>query len=584
MRTVFCGELGLKHVGERVTVCGWVNRRRDHGGVIFIDLRDRSGILQLVFHPDAGREAFRIADSLRSEFVIRASGTLVKRPEGRVNPKLSTGEVELAVDDLTVLNPAKTPPFDLAERVTDVDESLRLKYRFLDLRRPEMQRNIIVRYKATKAVRDFLDSEGFLEIETPMLTRSTPEGARDYVVPSRLEKGRFWALPQSPQLFKQLLMVAGFERYFQIARCFRDEDLRADRQPDFTQIDIEMSFVTQEDVLKTVEGMMAYIYKAALGKTIQTPFPRLTYQEAISSYGSDKPDLRFDMKIVELTESLRGAGFKAFDAGAERGGIYGFVIPGGALFSRSRIDGIVELAKQHGIITAWFAFRSEGIVSPVAKFLAPSRLNLLKEACGAKEGDLLLVTAGSKQSSLTGLGALRLELGKTLGMVREDLFKFCWVVDFPLFEYSEEEKRLVAMHHPFTSPKEEDLPLIEERPEAVRAICYDLVLNGVELGSGSIRIHRRDVQEKVFKVLGLGPEEAKEKFGFLLDAFEYGAPPHGGIALGLDRLVMLMVGATTIRDVIAFPKTASGSDPLTGAPATLSEERLKELGLRLDIQ
>ncbi|MGB9867566.1 MAG: aspartate--tRNA ligase [Bacillota bacterium] len=581
MRTHYCGEVGPADAGKVITVCGWVHRRRDHGGVVFIDLRDRSGILQLVFHPEANPDSFEVARHLRAEFVVEATGRLVMRPEGRVNPNLATGEVELVPEKLVMLNPSRTPPFDVAERATEVDEVLRLRYRYLDLRRPEMLRNLMVRHRVTKAVRDFLDSRGFFEVETPMLTRSTPEGARDYVVPSRLNKGKFWALPQSPQLFKQLLMVAGLERYFQIARCFRDEDLRADRQPDFTQIDIEMSFITEEDIFGLVEDMMAYVYDKALGVKISTPFPRLTFSQALSWYGSDKPDLRFDMRIREVTEALKGAGFRAFDAGAELGGVFALTVPGGASFSRSRIDSLLERGRQLGINLAWFAFKEEGVASPVAKYLDRSRLEGLAQSCGAGIGDLTVVTAGPRNLSLSALGTMRLEVAKEVGLGKEGELKFCWVTDFPLFEYSEEEGRLVATHHPFTSPKPEDIGLLETSPESVRAVCYDLVLNGIELGSGSIRIHRREIQEKVFKVLGLSDQEAREKFGFLLEAFEFGAPPHGGIALGLDRLVMLMVGAQTIRDVIAFPKTASGADPLTGAPTELPPDKLRELGLQV---
>ncbi len=601
-RTTGCGELRAKDVGHEVSLAGWVHRRRDHGGLIFIDLRDRSGLVQLVFNPAKNPEAHRVADGLRSEFVVAARGLVVARDPAMVNPKLPTGEVEVMPSAVEVLNESLTPPIYVAE-ATDtpaVDETTRLRYRYLDLRRPRMQRNLILRHQVTMAVRNFLDGHGFVEIETPMLTRSTPEGARDYLVPSRVSPGRFYALPQSPQLFKQMLMVSGFERYFQIVRCFRDEDLRADRQPEFTQIDVEMSFVKQEDVLRLMEDLVAELYAKVLEKKLPRPFPRMTWRQAMADYGSDKPDLRFGMKLIDLTEAVRESGFRVFAEAAAGGGqVKAVVAPGAASFSRKDIDGLTEFVKTYGAKgLAWMAFEAapaagQGatapatggpgaapeVRSPIAKFFSPEALADLRIRLGAGPGDLALFVADKPAVVAAALGALRLELGRRLNLIDREADRFLWVTDFPMFEYSQEEDRWVAMHHPFTSVRDEGLPLLKTDPGAVRAVAYDLVQNGIELGGGSIRIHRRDVQERVFDALGLSPEEAREKFGFLLEAFEYGTPPHGGIAFGLDRMIMLMAGAETIRDVIAFPKTTSASDLLTGAPSEVSGRQLSELGL-----
>ncbi len=595
-RTSGCGGLTTKDVGREVSLAGWVHRRRDHGGLIFIDLRDRSGLVQLVFNPAKNPEAHRAADGLRSEFVVAARGKVILRDPAQVNPKLPTGEVEVLPSVVEVLNESLTPPIYVAETADTppVDEPTRLHYRYLDLRRPRMQRNISLRHQVTMAVRTFLDRHGFLEIETPMLTRSTPEGARDYLVPSRVNPGRFYALPQSPQLFKQLLMVSGFERYFQVVRCFRDEDLRADRQPEFTQIDVEMSFVEQEDVLRLMEDLVAEVYEKALGRRLTRPFPRMTWHQAMADYGSDKPDLRLGMKFVDLTEAVRGSGFRVFaEAVAAGGQVKAVVAPGAASFSRKDIDGLGEFVKTHGAKgLAWMAFEAAPagggpaggdqlaeVRSPIAKFFPPEALADLRARLGAGPGDLALFVADQPAVVAAALGALRLELGRRLDLIDRTADRFLWVTDFPMFEFSQEEDRWVAMHHPFTAIRDGDLPLLKSDPGAVRAKAYDLVQNGVELGGGSIRIHRRDVQERVFDALGLTPEEAREKFGFLLEAFEYGTPPHGGIAFGLDRMVMLMAGAETIRDVIAFPKTTSASDLLTGAPSTVSPRQLAELGL-----
>ena len=581
-RTHYCGELRREHAGSRVTLAGWVHRRRDHGGLIFLDLRDRTGLVQLVFHPDQG-EAYNLADAVRSEYVVAVRGRVERRPEGRVNPHIATGEVEVFPDEMKVLNPSKTPPFYIVDDC-DADEVVRLRHRYLDLRRPDMQKNIILRHRIVKTVRDFLDSQGFIEIETPMLVRSTPEGARDYLVPSRVNPGRFYALPQSPQLFKQLLMVAGFDRYFQIARCFRDEDLRADRQPEFTQIDIEMAFVDKEDIMSLVETLVVEMFDKALGVKIEAPFPKITYAEAMLRYGSDKPDLRFGLEIRDITDLVRDSAFKVFAAAAQAGGrVRGLCVPGAGSMSRSELDGLSQKAVSLGAKgLVWVALGPDGVRGPASKFLSEKEVAGITQALGASKGDLLLIVAGQERTCATVLGALRLELARSIGLLPRDrdLWKFCWVTEFPLFEYSEEEKRLIACHHPFTAPMDEDMDLLKSNPQALRAKAYDLVLNGTELSSGSIRIHRRDIQEVVFDILGIGPEEAQRRFGFLLEAFEYGAPPHGGIAFGLDRTVMLMSGRDTIRDVIAFPKTSSGSCLLTGAPSEVDEAQLKELGIR----
>lgn len=600
-RTHYCGELTRRHVGQEVALAGWVSRRRDLGGLIFVDLRDRTGLIQLVFSPteeaaDQTTDLYKKADLLRGEYVIAVRGVVQARAPGTVNPKLPTGEIEIRPRELKILNQAKTPPFYIQEEL-DVDETLRLKYRYLDLRRPNMQRNLILRHRAAKAVRDFFSAEGFLEVETPMLTRSTPEGARDYLVPSRVNPGKFYALPQSPQLFKQLLMVAGFDRYFQITRCFRDEDLRADRQPEFTQIDVEMSFVDQEDVLSLVERMISYVFREAAGIEVPTPFPRMTYAEAMDRYGSDKPDLRFGLPINDFSELLGQSDFRVFQQAVAAGGkVKGLVVPRAGSFSRKEIDELTKKIEVFGAKgLAWLVWEetAEGstgggpagnkVRSSFARFLAPETLTALIKEAGLNPGDLLLLVAGPAAVVSSSLGYLRLELGRRLNLVAEDEWRFLWVVEFPLFEYSEEEGRLVAVHHPFTSPAEEDIPLLATNPQAVRARAYDLVLNGVELGGGSIRIHRRDLQEKIFATLGLPPEEVQEKFGFLLEAFEYGTPPHGGIAFGFDRLVMLLSRSNTIRDVIAFPKTARATDLMTEAPSTVAARQLEELHLKVEL-
>ncbi|SMB98840.1 aspartyl-tRNA synthetase [Thermanaeromonas toyohensis ToBE] len=579
-RTHGCGELKKEYVGTRVVLMGWVHRTRDHGGLIFVDLRDRSGIVQIVFSPQVSQEAFEIAESLRNEYVVAVTGEVRLRPEGTINPNLPTGEIEVYAEGIKVLNRAKVPPFYIADNL-EVDEALRLRYRYLDLRRPEMQRLIKIRYHTTKAIRDFLDSRGFWEIETPMLTKSTPEGARDFLVPSRLSPGDFYALPQSPQLFKQVLMVAGVERYFQIVRCFRDEDLRADRQPEFTQLDIEMSFVNREDVMKVTEELLAYVFRTVLGVEIQIPFPRLSYKEALERYGSDKPDLRFDLEIRDISDLVRKSQFKVFAEAVERGGVVrGINAVGCGNYSRRELEDLTKLAGTWGAKgLAWMIVEAEGIRSPIAKFFTPGELESIKDRMKAQTGDLLLFVADEEEKAAQVLGALRLEIAGRLKLLDPERFAFVWIIDFPLLEYSEEEGRYKAIHHPFTSPREEDIFLLDSDPLKVRALAYDVVLNGVELGGGSIRIHRRDLQEKMFSLLGLSPEEAREKFGFLLEAFEYGAPPHGGIALGLDRLIMLMGRRETIRDVIAFPKTQSGTCLLTGAPGPVAPEQLRELHL-----
>ncbi|WP_413308554.1 aspartate--tRNA ligase [Bacillus sp. 1P10SD] len=584
-RSYFCGDVPETAVGEKVTLKGWVQKRRDLGGLIFIDLRDRSGIVQVVFNPDLSSDALQTAEKIRNEYVLDIVGTVVSREAGTINENLKTGKIEVQAEKVTIINEAKTPPFMISDK-TDASEDVRLKYRYLDFRRPVIFETLKMRHQVTKQIRDFLDSEGFLDIETPILTKSTPEGARDYLVPSRVHPGEFYALPQSPQLFKQLLMVGGVERYYQIARCFRDEDLRADRQPEFTQIDIETSFLGQEDIMEMMETMMSKLMKEVKGLDIPTAFPRMTYDEAMSRYGSDKPDTRFGLELVDLSEIVKDSGFKVFAAAVANGGQVKAINVKGAAekYSRKDIDALTEFVAVYGAKgLAWLKVDAEGLKGPIAKFFSEEDVQALTASLEASEGDLLLFVADKKSVVADSLGALRLKLGKELNLIDQSVFNFLWITDWPLLEYDEEEGRYYAAHHPFTMPFREDLELLDSDPGKVRAQAYDLVLNGYELGGGSLRIFERDIQEKMFSILGFTPEEAKEQFGFLLNAFEYGTPPHGGIALGLDRLVMLLAGSSNLRDTIAFPKTASASCLLTNAPGEVSDAQLKELNLSLNV-
>lgn len=585
-RTYFCGEVTEQAIGEKVTLKGWVQKRRDLGGLIFIDLRDRTGIVQIVFNPDVSPEALALAEKVRTEYVLDVKGTVIARAEGTINENLKTGKIEVQAEELAIINEAKTTPFIIADK-TDVSEDVRLKYRYLDLRRPVMFETFKMRHQVTKAIRDFLDGEGFLDVETPILTKSTPEGARDYLVPSRVHPGEFYALPQSPQLFKQLMMVGGFERYYQIARCFRDEDLRADRQPEFTQIDIETSFMSQEDILALAEKMMQKVMKDVKGLDLPAQFPRMSFDEAMDRFGSDKPDTRFGMELVDLSETVKDSGFKVFASAVANGGqVKAINVKGAAAsYSRKDIDALTEFAAVYGAKgLAWLKAEEDGLKGPISKFFAEEDQEALKAKLDVEAGDLLLFVADKKSVVADALGALRLKLGKELDLIDQSKFNFLWITDWPLLEFDEEADRYFAAHHPFTMPVREDLPLLDSDPSKVKAQAYDLVLNGYELGGGSLRIFERDIQEKMFSVLGFTKEQAIEQFGFLLEAFEYGTPPHGGIALGLDRMVMLLAGRTNLRDTIAFPKTASASDLLTDAPGEVSGAQLDELHLALNVK
>ncbi|MGP4041750.1 aspartate--tRNA ligase [Gracilibacillus sp. D59] len=582
MRTL-AGTLRKDHVNQEVTLKGWVQKRRDLGEIIFIDLRDRSGVVQIVFNAENGKETHEIGDSVRSEYVIEVKGKVVERDADTVNPKIDTGDIEVIVSEINVLNEAKTPPFTLTDDI-DVSEDIRLKYRYLDLRREVMQETFKLRHQATQSIREFLNSEDFLEMETPMLTKSTPEGARDYLVPSRVHEGYFYALPQSPQLFKQLLMVAGFEKYYQFARCFRDEDLRADRQPEFTQIDIETSFMSMDDILEMTENMMKKVMKDVKGLDIETPFHRMPYDEAMERFGSDKPDVRFEMELVNLSEVVKESGFKVFRQAVENGGKVSAINLKGKAdhYSRKDLDNMTDFAKIYGAKgLAWLKVEEEALVGPIAKFFSEEEQAQFRSMLDAEAGDILFFVADKKQVVYDTLGALRMKLAKDHDLIDESKFEFLWVTDWPLLEYDEEEGRYHAAHHPFTMPFESDFDKLENDPGSVRAQAYDLVLNGYELGGGSLRIYQREMQNQMFEKLGFTKEEAESQFGFLLDALEYGAPPHGGIAFGFDRFIMLLAGRTNLRDTILFPKTASASDPMTDAPSSVDTKQLNELHLKL---
>ena len=579
-RSKYCVEINQQDEGKTLTLQGWVHSARDHGGVIFVDLRDRTGIFQVVFSPEVDPKIHEEAKKLRSEYVIEVTGPVSRRPAGTENPNLPTGNWEMYARELKILNIAKHPPFEIEDDL-DVKEALRLKYRYIDLRRPKMFRNFYVRHKLYQVARRYFDESGFIEVETPFLTKSTPEGARDFLVPSRLNPGTFYALPQSPQLFKQILMVAGFDRYFQIVKCFRDEDLRADRQPEFTQIDVEMSFVEREDVMEVMEGLLYSIFKEVAGIELSIPFPRMSYDTAMENYGSDAPDLRFELTLKNISEIADKSNFKVFADVVKKGGVVkGLTVPGGVKYSRKELDDLTNFAMEFGAKgLAWVKIQENGWQSPIAKFFSDEEKKQIEAKMEAGKGDLMMFVADTKDVANDVLGRLRKRIAEKEGLIDENKLAFTWVVDFPLFEWSEEEKRWVSMHHPFTMPFDEDIDFLESAPEKVRAKAYDVVLNGIEIGGGSIRIHRKDIQEKVFRAIGISDEEAQLKFGFLLEALEYGAPPHGGIAFGLDRLVMLILKENSIRDVIAFPKTQKGQDLMSEAPSPVSPDQLLELGI-----
>ncbi|EMJ3845845.1 TPA: aspartate--tRNA ligase [Staphylococcus aureus] len=583
-RTTYCGLVTEAFLGQEITLKGWVNNRRDLGGLIFVDLRDREGIVQVVFNPAFSEEALKIAETVRSEYVVEVQGTVTKRDPETVNTKIKTGQVEVQVTNIKVINKSETPPFSINEENVNVDENIRLKYRYLDLRRQELAQTFKMRHQITRSIRQYLDDEGFFDIETPVLTKSTPEGARDYLVPSRVHDGEFYALPQSPQLFKQLLMISGFDKYYQIVKCFRDEDLRADRQPEFTQVDIEMSFVDQEDVMQMGEEMLKKVVKEVKGVEINGAFPRMTYKEAMRRYGSDKPDTRFEMELIDVSQLGRDMDFKVFKDTVENDGEIKAIVAKGAAeqYTRKDMDALTEFVNIYGAKgLAWVKVVEDGLTGPIGRFFETENVETLLTLTGAEAGDLVMFVADKPNVVAQSLGALRVKLAKELGLIDETKLNFLWVTDWPLLEYDEDAKRYVAAHHPFTSPKEADIAKLGTAPEEAEANAYDIVLNGYELGGGSIRIHDGELQEKMFEVLGFTKEQAQEQFGFLLDAFKYGAPPHGGIALGLDRLVMLLTNRTNLRDTIAFPKTASATCLLTNAPGEVSDKQLEELSLRI---
>lgn len=583
-RTTYCGLVTEEFLNEKVTLKGWVHNRRDLGGLIFVDLRDREGIVQIVFNPDFSEEALQVAETVRSEYVVEVEGVVTKRDAETINPKIKTGQVEVQVSNIEIINKSETPPFSINEENVNVDENIRLKYRYLDLRRQELAQTFKMRHQTTRSIRQYLDNNGFFDIETPVLTKSTPEGARDYLVPSRVHEGEFYALPQSPQLFKQLLMISGFDKYYQIVKCFRDEDLRADRQPEFTQVDIEMSFVDQEDIIAMGEDMLRKVVKDVKGIDVSGPFPRMTYAEAMDRFGSDKPDTRFGMELINVSQLGKEMNFKVFKDTVDNNGEIKAIVAKDAAnkYTRKDMDALTEFVNIYGAKgLAWVKVVDDGLSGPIARFFEDVNVETLKQLTEAKPGDLVMFVADKPNVVAQSLGALRIKLAKELGLIDESKLNFLWVTDWPLLEYDEDAKRYVVAHHPFTSPKREDIEKLDTEPENVQANAYDIVLNGYELGGGSIRIHDGELQQKMFEVLGFTNEQAQEQFGFLLDAFKYGAPPHGGIALGLDRLVMLLTNRTNLRDTIAFPKTASATCLLTDAPGEVSDKQLQELSLRI---
>ncbi|PIH10207.1 aspartate--tRNA ligase [Staphylococcus epidermidis] len=583
-RTTYCGLVTEEFLNEKVTLKGWVHNRRDLGGLIFVDLRDREGIVQIVFNPDFSEEALQVAETVRSEYVVEVEGVVTKRDAETINPKIKTGQVEVQVSNIEIINKSETPPFSINEENVNVDENIRLKYRYLDLRRQELAQTFKMRHQTTRSIRQYLDNNGFFDIETPVLTKSTPEGARDYLVPSRVHEGEFYALPQSPQLFKQLLMISGFDKYYQIVKCFRDEDLRADRQPEFTQVDIEMSFVDQEDIIAMGEDMLRKVVKDVKGIDVSGPFPRMTYAEAMDRFGSDKPDTRFGMELINVSQLGKEMNFKVFKDTVDNNGEIKAIVAKDAAnkYTRKDMDALTEFVNIYGAKgLAWVKVVDDGLSGPIARFFEDVNVETLKQLTEAKPGDLVMFVADKPNVVAQSLGALRIKLAKELGLIDESKLNFLWVTDWPLLEYDEDAKRYVAAHHPFTSPKREDIEKLDTEPENVQANAYDIVLNGYELGGGSIRIHDGELQQKMFEELGFTNEQAQEQFGFLLDAFKYGAPPHGGIALGLDRLVMLLTNRTNLRDTIAFPKTASATCLLTDAPGEVSDKQLQELSLRI---